>query len=86
MPMNLVPFCLDRSRGVGIKLQDVVAQFRRREIEFLLGQLAQQLCIGLIGERVFRRLGGLAAIKIAVGKHEFVVCALLPEKGDTGRR
>ena len=72
LPAKLILLGRDRGGGIVIELQDVVAQLWRRAIEFPFRQLGKQLCIGIVGERVFRRLCVLAGIEIAVRKHEFV--------------
>jgi hypothetical protein len=72
LPPNLVSFRLDRNREVGIELDYVGAQFRRREIEFPVCQPSEQAGISFIGQRVLRRLGRLAAVKVTVGKYKCI--------------
>jgi hypothetical protein len=58
-------------------VQDVVAQFRRRQIELSVRQLKQQVCVRIVSERVFRSLGRQPTIEVAVGQYKFVVAHLL---------
>src|ERR1035437_4258615 len=71
-PVILVFFRVDRSRGVGIEVENVGAQLRRRPIELPARQPSQQLCISVVGERVLRWLGRLTTIKITIGKHQCI--------------
>ena len=79
LPTSLIFFCLDRGGGIGIKLQDVIPEFWRRQIKFPIGQLRQQLGIGFVGKRIFGCFGGQAGIKIGVREHE-CRCALVRER------
>jgi len=54
-------------------------QFLRCEIELPVGQLDQQVWVGIVGERVFRRFSRLAAIEIAVGQHQSVATHFFEE-------
>lgn len=78
LPITLVLLRLDRCRKVGIKLQNVVAQFRRRPVKFPFSQLSQQLCVAVVRE-LFRCIGRFATVQITVEKHQGVGAHLFEE-------
>ena len=68
--MSRINSGIDRQRGAGIKLQNVLAQAGRCLIEVMRGELGQQVCVGFIRKRVFARLGFFTVIEIAVGQRQ----------------